>query len=256
MLIKTQSHSIPNVVHLLQVSSFSSSNPVLRKYEVWTALAEQKGFTVKEVLEATALGPYIVIDPDDPGMLLALNAISYAKMKDSCISNQKALILLLSPLDEKLPSRQSSEDTQTSPTPPRLEGHGKRPGAPRVSRPMDFRPRWFSGLYDRSWTFISGRLALGKGGETLLSELLQRWFTRLCFWSGRPHLRKNGSVVEFVDFVLRLYRCNGLVFTTQYLKVALFIVQRYVVGDRVVRNRDYFPWISLQAGLPAFLPLS
>lgn len=237
------------------LASFSTTRRVLRSYEIWTALCTQKGFQPQEVLKATSIGPYVVVDPDDPDTLLALSAVAFQKLKGQCVSNEKSLVLLLSPLDERTPNRPTSADSNQNSPNPDSQKKSKVRGFKSMGR------RWFVGLYDPSWSFIGGRLDLFRlqdhgFNRDLFLEINQRWLTKLAFWLGRPHIRRDGSASEIFLYFAKLVQCNGLAYCTKYMKLSIFVIVKFLSGVPLSHTWDLGLPIKISHGLPAFLPSS
>lgn len=239
------------------VRSFSKYMFLSRPWKVWTELASSKGFAPEEVLQATAQGPYVVVDPDEPHTLLALSPTAFQKLKGQCVSSERSLVLLFSPLDDRV-APASASDGNHSQSPPlwgQFEGYlGLHGSKNKIKASSAFRLRWFCGIYNPAWNFVSGRLVIDLSSR-LYRQILQRWYSIITFWMRQSHMRSDGvSLYHFTTFLYRIGKKNGLVFMCQYMKTSLFVVQRFIAGDKLHHTHKIKPFIRLRNGLPVWLP--
>jgi|SRR6185437_9712698 len=93
-----------------------TSSQLFRSYECWSKKVVECGFTPEEVLELDNGNSYIVIDPNDHTLLLALHPQDYVSLLKVVISNEGHLTVLLTPSDARYPTRKpETTDKQNSP---------------------------------------------------------------------------------------------------------------------------------------------
>lgn len=247
------------------VRSFHSSSLAQRSYEQWVRLAKIHSFTPEEVLEASELGEYVVVDPANKTTLLSLSKLAYEKLLGQCLSNETVLILLLSPLDKKTPQNGEAEASNTSqPTPPSsiesnlftsawhyVQKELQNSRSPAMTK---VRKSSFSAFYGIGVPRVDGRLA-GSGEQ--IARIIQRWGSRLLFWSGMSRSRAfRRDLFFFVRFLKVLFDTQGPYGVVIYFKASLFIINSFLSGNPVSSGflSTGVP-VRLRGGLPAFLPL-
>jgi hypothetical protein len=267
----TYSASVFLLINLPHVR-FSTTPVRLRAYEVWVALAKRHGFSPAEVLEASTLGAYVVVDPMNKSSLLSLSPMAYQKLLGQVMATENLnLVLLLSPLDNLEPSapEASSEANQTSP--PQKEFWRKKISI-RLSQ---FKDKVLSGTYKKqksnNWyagypfqgyqgllsgvKVVNGRLSFGKD-SVLFTTIFQRWASRLMFWTNAPRGRLNRYCIrKYLLFLKGLYASQGALGTALYLKACYLITLRYLAGERFqyAFSTTGVP-VKIVGGLPASLP--
>lgn len=259
--------STVNLLHLnLPYALFSTSCVLSRTYNAWVNLAKRHGFTPAEVLEASALGAYVVVDPMNKTSLLALSPMAYQKLLGQTMSTENLnLVLLLSPLDELVPSAaEASPSNQNSPIPGRtlkfsfqLDSFVKKVQEGRFN--MNARkPTWSRGYPFQGYQGILGKISDGRLilDATNFSGIFQRWASRLHFWSGSSRGRRFRSALwVFLKHLGKILKHSGPFGLALYLKGSYLIVLRYVAGQPFVHSfsQSGVP-IKLSNGLPQFLP--
>ncbi|AVA17451.1 RNA-dependent RNA polymerase [Gigaspora margarita mitovirus 3] len=252
----------------LQNALFSTSCVILRKYEVWTNLAKRHGFAPAEVIEASALGAYVVVDPMNKSSLLALSPMAYQKLLGQTMSTENlSLILLLSPLDEL--ERSAAEASPEATKSPPLKGFvnkisldlerlKERIQTGRLTKGVRW-PSWslgypFQGYQGLGCRLSDGRLILSRPSE--FSAIFQRWASRLHFWSGSSRGRRfRSSLWVVTNHLQTVLKHSGPYGLALYLKASYNIVLRYVAGQPFEHafTQCGVP-VQLQNGLPKFLP--
>jgi hypothetical protein len=115
--------------------AFTPGAVLRRPYEKWTTLLKEFGFTPVEVLLAGKGFPYVVIDPNNPTLLLPLSARRYAALLQDVMRTDGNLTVLLAPTDYRQPAvgQTVDKDGFVSSPPPQTSPDPKEPGPyPRV----------------------------------------------------------------------------------------------------------------------------
>nr|UJQ92472.1 MAG: putative RNA-dependent RNA polymerase [Mitoviridae sp.] len=250
----------------LPYALFSSTTPMLRKYEVWVALAKRHGFSQTEVLEASALGAFVVVDPMNKSSLLALTPMAYQKLLGQTMATENLnLVLLLSPLDELAPSAAgaSTKGNQNSPTWIKkisldLESLTQKITEGRYNKGQRS-STWargypFQGYQGLGSSLSDGRLVLQSPG--IFQAIFQRFATRLAFWGALSRTRRFRSSLYLVTIHLtRVLKHSGPLGLALYLKASYITVLRFISGQRYkfAFEETGVP-LGLANGLPHYLP--
>jgi len=72
-----------------------------RSYEFWSEKAKKYGFSPEEVVRMGRACHYVVVDPNDPTMLLPLSRQGYIALLHVTLSRGIKLIVLLGPDDAR-----------------------------------------------------------------------------------------------------------------------------------------------------------
>jgi hypothetical protein len=234
---------------------------LLRKFEIWSAAAADHGFAPEEVLKASKLGAYVVIDPQNEDLLLPLSPSEYKALKGQCISNLKDLVVILSPLDEKSPAKgvhsdtppqnspHTEEDSQTASASSTSDTH------PRVRKVLKALRKWYQGYWTHNLKIVDNRLAPGTDSGLLLT-VLQSFSARVALWSGAPRrrvLRKN--LLTILAFLVSIHRSSGTLGLSLYMKNSLFAIKSYIAGTPLKSTWALGHGVRLQHGLPRFIPI-
>jgi hypothetical protein len=240
-------------------ASFHTTSHLLRKYQVWTEIAVERGFTPEEVLKASKLGAYVCVDPDNEDLLLPLSPNEYKALKGQCVSNLKTLIVVLSPLDERKPSQELPPD-QNSPSSsgenkPTSRSEGDSPTVhPRTRKVLGLLRKWYQGYWTRTLKIVDNRLAPGTDSG-LLVTVLQSFLSRVALWSGVSNRRVLRRVlIPIITHLVSIFNANGVLGLSMYLKNSLFAVKSYLAGSPLRSTWQLGHGVRLQNGLPRFLP--
>lgn len=251
------------VVGFMNIRGFFSSNALNRSYDIWSKLAIANGFSPEEVLDASTLGAYVVVDPQNKTALLALSPMSYQKLLGQCMSNETSLVLLFSPLDARsnATAEVSGADHKTSPTHQHLIEMSERLAQNILNKRVS--SRWFSWSRGRPFKAYTGITTVLKDNWLSIQtpgvylRLVQRWSTRLLFWSGLSRRRQYHGAFYYVQRHLYKILCaQGPYGLCLYLKASFIIITRYLAGNPVQHSfTELGIPVRLCHGLPHYLPV-
>ena len=230
-----------------------------------TFMVNGSAMTVAEVLAVKALdrsiahwavlvdwdlqrqSPYVIVDPYDPEGLLYLKKSEYLSQMKVCASNDITLIVIARP-----GSKQPVSSSQNSPPRKEVPFDSKEFFAERSNRLT-----WRNFLDLRR--FVSRNVELDDGMVTATSLTMLRtvllWARELLHYSAvtAPERRLEGFT-PFARALAALVTHNGLLHTTQRMKIALFCVYSYIGGNPLSSTDALGLRLRLSNGLPILIP--
>jgi len=186
-------------------------------------------------------GSYAVVDPNDPAYILYLVEAEYKDYWKVAQSNRATLIVLARP-GESMPSESSitaSKPTnQNSPT--------------YYFRKARIYSRVAKRLFSSIWT--NGTVVPHKGN---LMVLFSQWANTLRLWTGHKVTSSflTADSIRVTKHLRKVLTNHGLMGLSQFLKVSLICINKYLAGEKLGSTWDLKFGIRLANGLPTWIPV-
>jgi hypothetical protein len=240
----------------LTVSQVRSVNPLDRTVGHWMVLVDW---------DLQRQHPYVVVDPFDPQGLLYLSRTEYLSQLKVWASNDLSVMVIARPGSKK-PSPVSS-DTLPGETPGPSQNSPKTsseqyhylfrvPSGGTVKFTRETRFSWQDFIRLRSWglRFVDQKRGLVSVNHKTVARTVYMWGRELLHYAEVKNPGRRLEIfISFVRHLQTLLRCNGSAYTVKRMKIYLFVLYTYVLGNPLESTQPLGIRVRLQNGLPTWM---
>lgn len=208
--------------------------------------------------------PYVVVDPFDPQGLLYLSRTEYLSQLKVWASNDLSVMVIARPGSKRPaplvdPSNSSDNPSQNSPQADSYEYILRRPSGTlgvTVRMTRDKRLTWKEFLDLRKWGLrvFEQKRGLVSVTSTTVARTVYVWGRELLHYAEVKNPGRRLSVfTPIVSHLKILLAHNGQAYTVKRMKIYLFVLYNFVVGNPLETTEPLGIRVRLRNGLPEFL---